>query len=47
VIRLCLYLGIEPVFIPPAQPRYNGSVENFNGWFQPRCSDITSSAWPT
>jgi putative transposase len=35
VIRLCLYLGIEPVFIPPAQPRYNGSVENFNGWFQP------------
>jgi putative transposase len=35
VIRLCLRFGIEPVFIPPAQPRYNGSVENFNGWFQP------------
>jgi len=34
VIRLCLYVGSEPVFIPPAQPRYNGSVENFNGWFQ-------------
>jgi hypothetical protein len=35
VIRLCLYLSIEPVFIPPTRPRYNGSVENFNGWFQP------------
>jgi hypothetical protein len=23
VIRLRLYLGVEPVFIPPAQPRYN------------------------
>ncbi len=36
VIRLCLYFGIEPVFIPPAQPHFNGSVENFNGWFQSR-----------
>ena len=36
VIRLCLRFGVEPVFIPPAQPRYNGCVENFNGWFQPR-----------
>ena len=35
VIRLCLRFGIEPVFIPPARPQYNGSVENFNGWFQP------------
>jgi putative transposase len=35
-IRLCLHFGIEPVFIPPARPQYNGSVENFNGWFQPR-----------
>lgn len=35
VIRLCLRFGIEPVFIPPARPLYNGSVENFNGWFQP------------
>ena len=35
MIRLCLYLSIEPVFIPPTQPSYNGSVENFNGWFQP------------
>lgn len=35
VIRLCLRLEIEPVFIPPASPQRNGSVENFNGWFQP------------
>src|SRR5262249_5571620 len=21
-------------FIPPGQPQYNGSAENFNGWFQ-------------
>jgi putative transposase len=36
VIRLCLRFGVEPVFIPPAAPEHNGSVENFNGWFQPR-----------
>jgi transposase InsO family protein len=35
VIRLCLRLGVEPVFIPKGKPQYNGSVENFNGWFQP------------
>jgi putative transposase len=35
VIRLVLRLGIQPVFIPAAQPQRNGSVENFNGWFQP------------
>lgn len=35
VIRLALRLGVQPVFIPEAQPQRNGSVENFNGWFQP------------
>jgi transposase InsO family protein len=35
VIRLCLRFGVEPVFIPPARPPHQGSVENFNGWFQP------------
>jgi putative transposase len=35
VIRLCLRLGVEPVFIPKGKPQRNGSVENFNGWFQP------------
>jgi len=36
VIRLCLRFQVEPVFIPPARPQRNGSVENFNGWFQSR-----------
>ncbi|NJM39973.1 MAG: transposase [Anaerolineae bacterium] len=36
LIRLCLRFGVEPVFIPPAQPHRNGGIENFNGWFQPR-----------
>jgi len=35
VIRLSLRLGIQPIFIPEAQPQRNGSIENFNGWFQP------------
>jgi transposase InsO family protein len=34
VIRLCLHFGISPVFIPEREPQCNGSVENFNGWFQ-------------
>jgi putative transposase len=34
VIRLCLRLGVSPVFIPKGEPQFNGSVENFNGWFQ-------------
>ena len=43
VIRTCLRFGVEPVFIPPAQPQRNGGMapkratfEHFNGWFQPR-----------
>ena len=35
LIRLCLRLEVEPVFIPKGKPQRNGSVENFNGWFQP------------
>jgi putative transposase len=35
VIRLALRVGVHPVFIPEARPQRNGSVENFNGWFQP------------
>jgi hypothetical protein len=34
VIRLCLRLAVSPVFIPEGEPQFNGSVENFNGWFQ-------------
>ncbi len=36
VLRLCLRFGVEPILIPPARPQRNGSVEHFNGWFQPR-----------
>jgi putative transposase len=39
VIRLCLRHGVSPVFIPEGEPQFNGSVENFNGWFQPRLFD--------
>ena len=35
VIRLCLRLGGEPVFTPKGKPQRHGSVENFNGGFQP------------
>lgn len=35
VIRLGVRLGVEPVFVPKGKPQRNGSVENFNGWFQP------------
>ena len=34
VIRLCLRFNVGPVFIPKGEPQFNGSVENFNGWFQ-------------
>lgn len=36
VLRVCLRFGVEPLLIPPGRPQRNGSVENFNGWFQPR-----------
>jgi transposase InsO family protein len=39
VIRLCLRFGISPVFIPEGEPQFNGSAENFNGWFQPLLFD--------
>ena len=39
VIRLCLRYGVGPVFIPEGEPQFNGSAENFNGWFQPRLFD--------
>jgi transposase InsO family protein len=39
VIRLCLHFGVGPVFIPAGEPQFNGGVENFNGWFQPRLFD--------
>ena len=39
VIRFCLRYGVGPVFIPAGEPQFNGGVENFNGWFQPRLFD--------
>jgi len=36
VLRLCLRFGVEALLIPPGQPQHNGSVENYNGWFQVR-----------
>jgi len=30
VIRLCLYYGVQPVFIPPGEPWRNGVIEKFN-----------------
>ena len=31
VIRLCLYYGVTPVFIPIKEPWRNGVIESFNG----------------
>lgn len=34
-VRLCLYLGIEPIFIPVGEAKRNGLVERLNGlWSQ-------------
>jgi hypothetical protein len=33
-LRFCLYVGVEVVFINPKSPWMNGSIENFNGWFE-------------
>ncbi|HEX6033090.1 MAG TPA: helix-turn-helix domain-containing protein [Anaerolineales bacterium] len=30
-VRLCLFLGIELIFLPIAQPEHNGEVEELNG----------------
>lgn len=35
VIRFGLSLEVEVLFIPEGMACYNGSVEQFNGWFQP------------
>jgi len=33
VVRLCLRLGVEPVFIPEGEACRHGGIENFNGLF--------------
>ena len=34
--RLCLPLGVEPVFIPPREPWRNGVIERFQGFWDQR-----------
>jgi len=34
IIRLCFYLGIQPVFIPIREPWRNGIVEHFHYDFE-------------
>jgi len=34
IIRLCLHNGVEPWFIPMAEPWRNGMIENFNDRYQ-------------
>jgi hypothetical protein len=36
---LCLRSGVGPAFISKKESQFNGGVENFNGWFQPRLFD--------
>src|SRR5262249_10867545 len=34
VIRLCLSLGVVPVFVPPREMGFQAMVEGYNGWWQ-------------
>jgi transposase len=34
VIRVCLSLGVTPVFAPPREPGFQAAIENFNGQWQ-------------
>lgn len=34
VIRLCLGLGVVPVFVPPREMGFQAMVESYNGWWQ-------------
>lgn len=34
VIRLCLQLGVTPVFAPPREPGFQAEIESFNGRWQ-------------
>jgi hypothetical protein len=31
LVRLCLFVGVEPIFIPVREPQRNGAVEQVNG----------------
>jgi hypothetical protein len=34
VIRLCLGLGVMPVFVPPGEIGFQAMVEGYNAWWQ-------------
>ena len=34
VMRLCLGLGVVPVFAPPREPGFQAAIENYNGRWQ-------------
>ncbi len=36
VIRLCLSLGVVPVFVPPREMGFQAMIESYNGWWQTR-----------
>jgi hypothetical protein len=36
VIRLCLSLGVAPVFVPPGEMGFQAMIESYNGWWQSR-----------
>ena len=36
VIRLCLSLGVAPVFVPPREVGFQAMIESYNGWWQAR-----------
>jgi putative transposase len=36
VARLCLSLGVVPVFVPPRETGFQAMVESYNGWWQAR-----------
>ena len=36
VIRLCLSLGVVPVFVPPREMGFQAMIESHNGWWQAR-----------
>jgi hypothetical protein len=36
VIRFCVRFSVGPLFVPAGEPPFNGGVEDFDGWFQPR-----------
>jgi putative transposase len=34
VIRMCLSLGVVPVFVPPQEMGFQAMIESYNGWWQ-------------